>query len=227
MSTIRRTITSTGAATLLAALALAGCAEEEPAAPEPSATSSPSEDAAATDDTAATSAPEDQAETTDTAAQTEDAAATEAPDELELASTDDAFTVTVPGGWEDVTADVDEDTVLLAAKESERIDSFFTNVVVTEEEYVGNLTTAVESTAKELAGEDGEYEILDPAPVDGNEAPGYTLVREIQDSTVHQTQRWISHDGTLYVVTMSAVESQAEDASAALDDILASWSWSD
>lgn len=223
MSTTRRPVTSAATATLLAALVLAGCAEEEPTTQEPSTTAAPSDDAAtstAPEDAAVTSAPADDA------AQTDEAAATEDPP-LELTSTDDAFDVTFPSAWEDVTDQVSEESVLLAAKESERIDSFFTNVVITQEEYVGNLTTAVEQTAEELAGEDGEYEILEPAEVDGNRAPGYTLVRQVQDSTVHQTQRWISHEGTLYVVTLSAVESQSEDAAAALDEVLASWTWND
>lgn len=99
--------------------------------------------------------------------------------------------------------------------------------MVTQEEYVSNLTSAVEDAAEQLAGDDGEYELLDPAPVDGNRAPGYTLIRDVQGSTIHQTQRWISHDGTLYVVTFSAIESQAQDANEALDDILASWTWQD
>ena len=223
MSTTRRPVASAAAATLLAALVLTGCSEEEPTPSEPSATATPSEEAvtsSAPEDAAATSAPADDA------AQTDDAAATEEPP-LALTSTDDAFDVTFPAAWEDVTEQVSEESVLLAAKETERIDSFFTNVVITQEEYVGNLTSAVEQTAEELAGEDGEYEILEPAEVDGNMAPGYTLVREVQDSTVHQTQRWISHEGTLYVVTLSAVESQSEDAATALDEVLASWTWND
>ena len=39
-------------------------------------------------------------------------------------------------------------------------------------------------------------------PAGATDGPGRTV-------TVHQTQRWISHDQTLYVVTFSAVDSQA------------------
>lgn len=232
MSTTRRSVTSIGAATLLAAAVLAGCAEEEPTTEAPTSTSSPSDDASsssAPDDMEATTGPSDSsdsAEQTDTAARTDEADATEEP-VLELAADDDAFSVTVPATWEDVSGEIEESTVLLAAKETERIDAFFTNIVVTEEEYVANLTSAVEDTAAELAGEDGEYELLEAAEVDGNLAPGYTLVRQIEDSTVHQTQRWVSHDGTLYVVTLSAVESQSDAAALVLQDMLASWTWND
>lgn len=220
----RRTLRAVGAATLLSAFALAGCSDEEPL-PEPT-TGSPApqtqepttrapEQTQTPDDGEATTAPADDEDATDAAPEPTD----------ELGAADDSFTITLPEGWEDAYDLVSEDGVLLAAKEIERKDEFFTNVVVTEEEYVSNLTSAVEEAAEQLAGEDGEYELLEPAPVDGNRAPGYTLVRDVQGSTVHQTQRWISHDGTLYVVTFSAIESQAQEAGQVLDEILASWTW--
>src|SRR5690606_24000166 len=119
------------------------------------------------------------------------------------------------------------EAIVLAAKDRERRDEFFTNLVVTREEYVGSLTSAVEDTAEQLAGEDGEYELLDPVEVDGNQAPGYTVVREVNDTTIHQTQRWISHDGTLYSVTLSVVDSQVEETADLLDEMLATWRWLD
>ncbi|WP_151526130.1 DcrB-related protein [Serinicoccus kebangsaanensis] len=226
MTTTRASLRNAAAAGLLAVLAVAGCAQEEPVA-EPPATSTASEEPSPS--------PSDDAEQTSAAdeeSQTEEAAATSEPEEpeaLELSPEGDAFTVTLPGTWEDATSTAQEqtETAVLAGRDSERVDDFYSNIVITEEEYVGNLTSAVERAAEDLAGEDGEYELLDPAEVDGNRAPGYTLVREVQDATVHQTQRWISHDGTLYVVTLSAVDSQAEDAAPVLEELLASWTWND
>ena len=229
------TLRTAGAAALLSVLVLAGCSEEEtlpePTSPAPTtqaatgdedgATTAPGDDEATTapgDDEAATTAPADDEAATQTA---EPAAGSE------LSAADDSFTIVLPEGWEDAYELAEQEGVLLAAKEIERKDEFFTNVVVTQEEYVSNLTSAVEDAAEQLAGDDGEYELLDPAPVDGNRAPGYTLIRDVQGSTIHQTQRWISHDGTLYVVTFSAIESQAQEANEALDDILASWTWQD
>ncbi|ANS80410.1 hypothetical protein SGUI_3014 [Serinicoccus hydrothermalis] len=229
MTTTRASLRTAGAASLLALLSLAACADEEPVA-EPPATSSPTEEPSASEEPSADDT--EQTTSADEATQTEEAATTSAPEEpkeLELAASDDAFTVTLPGTWEDATATAQDqtDAAVLAGRDGERVDDFYTNVVITQEEYVGNLTSAVEQAAEELAGEDGEYELLDPAEVDGNQAPGYTLVRDVQDVTVHQTQRWVSHEGTLYVVTFSAVDSQAEDAAPVLDDLLASWTWTD
>ncbi|WP_131105419.1 hypothetical protein [Ornithinimicrobium sufpigmenti] len=224
------TLRTAGAAALLSVLVLAGCSEEEPL-PQPPATSAPTAQEPTTqapDDESATTSPVDDADVTTAPADDEGATQTAEPGpDPELSATDGSFTIELPDGWEDAYELAEQEGVLLAAKEIERKDEFFTNVVVTQEEYVSNLTTAVEEAAAELAGEDGEYELLEPAPVDGNRAPGYTLVRDVQGSTIHQTQRWISHDGTLYVVTFSAIDSQAEEAAGALDEILSSWSWQD
>lgn len=232
----RRPVATAGAAALLALTALSGCAQEEPTNDEVTSGAPTVDDDVATtdtatstrDDSAGTSEAPDEAAVTSTAPD-EVAVTSAAPDDapMTLAAADGSFEIEIPGRWEDAIDLVEDESILVAAKDTERVDDFFTNVVVTQEEYVSNLTSAVEDTAAELAGEDGEYELLEPVEVDGNRAPGYTLVREVEGAAVHQTQRWISHDQTLYVVTFSAVESQAEDAAPVLEEILASWTWND
>lgn len=219
LTTRRRPAVTVGLAAVVALATLTGCAQEEPTNDE---VSSSTEASTPPEDSATSSAPDDSAATS---TEPDDEAAGDEP--TALASADGSFEVEIPAKWEDALDLLDDETILLAAKDTERVDEFYTNVVVTQEEYAKNLTEAVEDTAKELAGEDGEYELLDPADVDGNKAPGYTLVREVEGAEIHQTQRWISHDGTLYVVTFSAVASQAKDAAPVLDDILASWTWKD
>ena len=237
----RRRVGRAALGALLAVGLLAGCAQEEPVgdpgptttAPAPT-TPAPTDDAPTTEDPAtttedATSTNADPAPTTQ--APTDDAAVTSAGPQADptLAAADKGFTVEVPEGWEDAIDLVDVPSVQLAMKAPEQVDGFFTNVLVTKEEYVANLTSAVEQAAKELAGndKDAEYELLELAPVDGNRAPGYTITRTVQGKTLVQTQRWISHDGTLYVVTMSALEAQAKDAQETLDALLESWTWTD
>lgn len=228
-STSRRSLARTGVGVLLALGLLAGCAEEEPTVDAVTPSTSPT----TTDDQATTS--DDQATTSDAAPTTEppvtddDAATTSAgpAEQVSLTAADGGFEATLPAGWEDAIGLVDDPGVQLAGRAPEQVDGFFANILVTQEEYVSNLTSAVEEAAEELAGENGEYELLEPAEVDGNRAPGYTIVREVQGRTLHQTQRWISHDGTLYVVTLSAPEEQADDAAPLLDELLASWTWTD
>lgn len=220
-------LAAVGLVTALAVTGLTGCAQEEPTHDEISS-SAPTDAAPTTsgpEEEATTSAPDDaEATTSEAEATTSTPTETAAPTTLE--SSDDSFEIEVPATWEDALDLVEEDGVLVAAKDTERVDDFYTNVVVTTEKSVKNLPEAVEAAAKELAGKDGDYELLDPVDVDGEDAPGYTLVREVKDTQVHQTQRWINHDKKLYVVTFSAVESQAEDVAPVLDDILSSWSWS-
>lgn len=232
----RRRLARAGLGLTLSLGLLTGCAQEEPlddATPSTAAaptTPEQTESETSTTDTAATT---DAAATTDTAPTTEEpsstaddsAASSAAPTTLDAKG--GAFTVTTPAGWEDAIDLVDVDSVQLAIKAPEQTDGFYTNILVTEDEYVSNLTSAVEEAAKELAGDDSEYEILEAAPVDGNKAPGYRIVREVQGKSLVQTQRWISHDGTLYVVTLSALEEQAEEAAPVLDELLESWSWND
>ena len=223
--TSRRPLARVGVATLLAASALAGCAQEEPTADvSPSTSVTTSEDAA----TSSAPAPSTAEPSTDDAA-TDDAATTSAApqDSVTARAADKGFEVTLPAGWVDASDLVDDTSVQIAGRAPEQVDGFFTNILVTKEKYVSNLTSAVERSAEDLAGEDGEFEMLEPTRVDGNTAPGYTIVRTVEGRTLHQTQRWISHDRTLYVVTLSAVESEARTAAPLLDEVLDSWSWTD
>ncbi|MFX0538293.1 hypothetical protein ACQBAT_11390 [Ornithinimicrobium sp. Y1847] len=230
-----------GAGALLTLALLTGCADEQPtAAPttapttqDSPATATPDSDAdtatateePATEDTAATTAPGTDEEQATTAAP--DAAGTTAqPAEPEVVSAVSGdFEVTLPTTWENAIDLVDDEGIQLAAKAPEQVDGFYSNIIITEEEYVSNLTSAVEETAKELAGEDGTYELLDPVRVDGNTSPGYSIVREVQGMELHHVQRWISNQGTLYVVTLSTLESEADEVAPLLDDLLASWTW--
>ena len=191
----------------------------------------------APDEQEATSAPEEASQTSE-APRVETVEASDGTFEVEIPEGSDGVVPRTNGsaghGWEQAldlarqnVAEEQREAIVLAAKDRERRDEFFTNVVVTREEYVGSLTSAVEDTAEQLAGEDGEYELLDPVEVDGNQAPGYTVVREVNDTTIHQTQRWISHDGTLYSVTLSVVDSQVGDTADLLDEMLSTWRWLD
>lgn len=217
-------LAAAGLVTALTVAALTGCAQEEPTQDE--LTSSATDTApttSAAEDVVTTSGPDDTEATT---AEAEEST-TQTAEPAALEASDGSFEIEIPAQWEDAIDLLDEDGVLVAAKDTERVDDFYTNVVVTTEESVKNLSAAVEDAAKDLAGEDGDYELLDPVDVDGEEAPGYTLVREVEDAKVHQTQRWMNHDKKLYVITFSAVDSQAEDALPILEEILASWTWSD
>ncbi len=219
-----------GLVTALTVTGLTGCAQEDPTHDEVSS-SAPTDAAPTTsdaDDAVTSGTPDDAGATTADAEETTSSPTeTETADPTTLGASDESFEIEVPATWEDALDLVADDGVLLAAKDTERVDDFFTNVVVTTEKSVEDLPASVERAAEELAGEDGEHELLEAVEVDGEEAPGLTIVREVDGTQVHQTQRWINHGDALYVVTFSAVQSRAEDVAPVLDDILASWTWAD
>ncbi len=211
MSPTRSALT-TLAVGALAALSLGGCSQagdaEVPATPT-----------VATSDSA-TGTSSDQQTTTDDAV-----SPTQAGSAL-VTSADGAFEVSLPEEWSDASGEVNQD-VEVAIKADAMADDFFTNVVVASEEPIDDLERAIEDAAAEIAGKDGEYELLDSVEVGGETAYGYTITRTVQGVAVAQTQRWIEHDDRLYVVTLSSAKGQATPAQATFEELLAGWVWTD
>ncbi|MCK0111089.1 DUF1795 domain-containing protein [Ornithinimicrobium sp. F0845] len=222
---MRRTtpLRALAATATLSALVLAGCGGDDPEVEDPTtseaptdaeATSAPTDDTAATTDTAQdTGAPAD-----DTTATTEAAGP--------VTSTDGAFELTLPEGWLDVTSQVEQE-VELAVRDDEMTDDFFTNLVVASEEPIDDLEQSIEVAAAQVAGSDGEFEMLDPIEVDGQEALGFLLTRTTSGVPVAQTQWWVEHGDRLYVATFSAAQSQQEATQPLMEELLDSWSWTD
>lgn len=200
----------------LSALLLSGCSDDEPAVQDPTDDSSPSA-SAAPDETAATSAGPD------TDAETE----TAAPEPAGPVTSDDgAFELTLPDGWLDVTKQV-EQKVEIALRDDEMTDDFYTNLVVASEDPIGNLQESIEEAAKSVAGSDGDYEMLEPIEIGGEEAFGYLLTRTTNGVAVAQTQRWVEHGDRLYVVTFSSAKGQQEATVPVMEELLSSWTWQD
>lgn len=200
----------------LSTLLLAGCSGDDPQVEDPT-DSQTTTAATVTDDTEATSAPAD----TDTATATGDSAPT-GP----VSSDDGAFEVTAPEGWLDVTSQV-EQKVEIALRDDEMTDDFYTNLVVASEDPIEDLEASIEEAAESVAGADGEYEMLDPIEIDGEEAYGYVLTRTTSGVAVAQTQRWVEHGDRLYVITFSSAKGQQEATESVMEEILSTWSWQD
>lgn len=230
----------------LSALLLAGCGgDDDPAIEDPPATSADTDT-----DTPTTDAPDDAGATTDTA---DDAGATDDPGGATSApgddaggttgpgdgsgatspvpgepvtSADEAFAVTPPAGWLDVTSQVEQE-VELALRDEVRTDEFFTNLVVASEDPIGDLEQSIEAAAEQVAGADGEYELVDPIEIDGEEAFGFVLTRTTSGVEVVQTQWWVEHGDRLYVATFSSARSQQEATEPVMEELLNAWSWAD
>ncbi|MCE0486308.1 PsbP-related protein [Ornithinimicrobium sediminis] len=189
---------------------LTGCSGED----DPAGSADPVTDVqetSAPDDAAVTTSPPDDAEST-----------TEAP--APVTSADDAFSFEVPQEWSDAGDQAGADAVA-AARADERTDDFFTNLVVVTEEPISDLEEAIEEAAETIAGEDGSHEMLEDIEIDGRTAYGYQLTRTVEDVDIVQVQRWVEHEDSLYILTLSAAESRLEEAQAELEEILGSWTW--
>lgn len=202
----------------LSTLLLAGCSGDDPSVEAPT-DSQTTTGATVTDDAEATSAPPDT--DTETATGSEDAAPT-GP----VTSDDGAFEVTAPEGWLDVTSQV-EQKVEIALRDDEMTDDFYTNLVVASEDPIEDLEASIEEAAESVAGADGQYEMLDPIEIDGEEAYGYVLTRTTSGVAVAQTQRWVEHGDRLYVITFSSAKGQQEATESVMEEVLSTWSWQD
>lgn len=158
---------------------------------------------------------------------TDDPTAEPAPEPVEVVSADETVVLTLPEGWIDVTLQFAQEDLELAVRAERMTADFFTNLVLAREEPIDDLAEAIEEAADDIAGEDGDYELLDPIEIAGAEALGYTVTRTSQGVEVAQTQWWIERDDRLYVLTLSSAQSEAQAAQADLEEILSTWRWLD
>lgn len=216
-----RALTATAA---LSALLLAGCSDD-PDVEDPTSASETTDDAPTTEpttDDAPTTEPADDTDTTEPADDEETSAEPAGP----ISSDDAAFEVTPPAGWVNVRDQVEQE-VEIAVRDDAMTDNFFTNLVVASEAPIGDLEDSIEAAAQQVAGSDGEYELIDPIQIDGEDAYGFVLTRTTSGVEVAQTQWWVEHGDRLYVATFSTAKSQQEAGEPIMDEILSTWSWAD
>ncbi|WP_109472192.1 hypothetical protein [Ornithinimicrobium cavernae] len=211
----------------LSALLLAGCGGDEPEVEQtpPAETteeSSTTDGPATTDGAPTTEAPEDDGATEEPTDAAEETAAPSGP----VTAADGAFQITPPDGWLDVRDQV-EQQVEIAVRDDEMTDDFFVNLVVASEEPIGDLADSIEAAAEQVAGADGDYEMLDPIEIDGTDAYGFVLTRTTGGVEVAQTQWWAEHNDRLYVTTFSTAKSQQEASQPIMEDLLSTWAWQD
>ncbi|MGI8947845.1 MAG: hypothetical protein ACR2FV_07715 [Ornithinimicrobium sp.] len=204
-----------------------GCAgPDEGSSPEgddaaPAATSSASSGDVAAPTTPGTGGEDARA----TSSAPDDAATSTAQQQVtSVTSTDGAFTFDTPQAWSDVTSEAGAQSVA-AVRADERADDFFTNLVVVAEEPIADLEQSIEEAKTTIAGADGAATATEQIEVDGETGYAFRISRTVQDVDIVQAQRWVEHDGALYVLTMSSARTQQRSAVDTLEEILQSWSW--
>jgi hypothetical protein len=137
------------------------------------------------------------------------------------------FTVTAPEGWTEASGQVGAMTGLEAVLLSDqRTASFSNNLVVTS--MPGDAQTAKDELAKgrqTLEGQGGTVTETPDKQVAGESASGLATAFEQQGIKVLARSYTLTHDGRVYLLTLSSSQEDADQAMAQFDEILSSWRW--
>lgn len=137
------------------------------------------------------------------------------------------FTVTAPKGWTEASGQVGSmaglETALLS---DQRTAAFSNNLVVTS--MPGDARTAKDELAKGRKALEDQGRTVTDTPdkqVAGVSASGLATEFEQQGIKVLARSYTLSHEGRVYLLTLSSSEEDADQAMAQFDEILSSWRW--
>lgn len=212
MKARRTRVVSVGVLTCV--LVLTGCSTGTPTT-SPSATSTPAGSATSgTSGTTSSSTPSTDA--TSTAAQGD-----------EVRARSGAFTVVPPEGWTEATDKAsgvaDVDVVLLSSK---KVAGFANNLVVTTSD--GDASVLADELAKGKQQMTAAGRVVSSAPdkvVGGATAVGFTTTFEQQGIKIVARSYGVVRQGRMYLLTLSASQTDGTHAMAELDGLLSTWAW--
>ena len=147
----------------------------------------------------------------------------------EVMSRAGAYTVTAPAGWGEATdqagADiVGLDLVLLSSK---KVSQFGNNLVVittTGDEAV--VDQQIKKGRAQMASADREVGDADDVQIAGVTAKGFTFKFEQKGVRITARSYAMTHDGKVYLLTLSSSQDDAANALSAFGEITDSWTWS-
>lgn len=183
-----------------------------------------------TDDTTSSATPTQ--ETTETSTPPEPTDPTETTESTDTPAGDsidgDGYTYAIPEGWEDVSDDPASAQADSAVRVSESGGAFGTNVNVLVSPSAG--VTDIESLRDQFKQQiegmvDSPVKEVPDATIDGETAIGQTATTDQQGATLVFTQYFTAHEDSIYAVTLTAPQDQADAGASALDSIIASWKW--
>ncbi len=141
------------------------------------------------------------------------------------------YSVVLPAGWEDITAQAEQQNTLADIAMAEPIQdrAFRTNFNVVEPNEIDSGVSSDElakEAARELKRVTKSAVTSLPAPdFDGTPALGQTSSTNASDVDVSLIQYFVVKDGLVYAVTMTFDSSRADQAKSTLGEIVASWTW--
>lgn len=139
-----------------------------------------------------------------------------------------SYTVVPPEGWAEATSKADGvadiDLVLLSSK---KVDGFANNLVVLKTAGDRSVLDGELAKGKEQMSAAGRT--VAPAPavnVGGVAAEGFTTTFEQQGVKVTARSFGVQRDGSIYLLTLSSSQGDADHAMDELEELLSSWTWS-
>ncbi|MGH3506021.1 MAG: hypothetical protein ACRDO2_02320 [Nocardioidaceae bacterium] len=138
------------------------------------------------------------------------------------------YTIALPEGWSDVTEEAAENQSLVdLAIAAEPVDSFRTNFnVVKPQPFAGTEDELVEQSAQELESvTNSKVTPVDAVEFDGVRALGQTSTLAAPQGDVTLIQFMVVRDEQIHPVTMTFLAANEDDATAVMEDIIASWQW--
>lgn len=214
----RRSVRCFQAALVAAALVLAGCGtSEQPGSDDGSSSSRPTTTTTASTTTASTPA----------ASTGTDAGTTLQGGEVK--SRTGAYTVTAPTGWGEATDQAGTDIagldlVLLSSKKVSRFGNNL--VVITTTGDAAVVDQELEKGRTQMASADREVGDADDVQIAGVTAKGFTFKFEQKGVRITARSYAMTHDGNVYLLTLSSSQDDAANALSAFGEIIDSWKWS-
>jgi len=177
-------------------------------------------------------------DTTSATTATEETSQTSPPEPTEPTETTDApsgdsidgegYTYAIPDGWEDVSDEAASAQADSAVRVTDSAGGFGTNinVIVSPSGGVTDIESLRDQFKQQIEGlVDTPVEEIDNITIAGETAIGQTASAKQQGDTLMFTQYFVAHEDSIYAVTLTAPEADAENGRAALDSIISSWAW--
>jgi hypothetical protein len=133
----------------------------------------------------------------------------------------------MPKGWQDIQDKLGASQmkiIELAIADGKPSNGTLTNINVASIKLGLTDTKApAEQSAKKYRDQGDTVKMLPQRKIAGETANGYT--KHDKKNTQSQTQWFLSHKGTVYILTLTNHPKSASKANEALDEVISSWTW--
>jgi hypothetical protein len=135
------------------------------------------------------------------------------------------FQVTMPKGWQDIGKKIGDMKIIeLAIADGKPSNGTLTNINVASIKLgLSDTKLPAEQSAKKYKEQGDVVKMQPQRKIGGESANGYT--KHDKKNTQSQTQWFLSHKGTVYIITLTNHPKSASTADKALGEVISSWTW--